>query len=78
MDIRMTTPLVSPSTGEKKIAETLTNCGSAGGGVAIMLTLYELGGLMAGIHSLRCLGQSCAQRKSQLRRQEACATKLTL
>ena len=29
----------SPSSGENRIAETLTNWGSAGGGVAIILTL---------------------------------------
>jgi len=48
-----------PSSGGKTIAETVTNCGSAGGGVAIMLTLYELWELWAGIHSRRCRGQSC-------------------
>ena len=32
--------------------------GSAGGGVAIMLTLCEIGELWAGIHSSRCRGQS--------------------
>jgi hypothetical protein len=47
-----------PSSGGNTIAETVTNCGSAGGGVAIMLTLYELGELWAGIHSRRCRGQS--------------------
>jgi len=44
--------------GGNTISETVTNCGSAGGGVAIMLTLYELGKLWVGIHSSRCRGQS--------------------
>ena len=50
-----------PSSGGNTIAETVTNCGSAGGGVAIMLTLYELWEFWVGIHSRRCRGQSYMQ-----------------
>jgi hypothetical protein len=49
---------LSPSEGNT-IAEMIADCGSAGGEVAIMLALYEVGELWAGIHSTRCLGQGC-------------------
>jgi len=55
---RDTSKCDSPSSGGNTIAEMVTNCGSAGGGVAIMLTLYELGELWIGIHSRQCRGQS--------------------
>jgi hypothetical protein len=51
-----------PSSGAKRIADTVIYCGSAGGGVAIMLTLYPLFDTFAvGMHSLRCRGQSLEQ-----------------